>query len=497
MSTALQECVSRFGIDGSRNIVEDRHFGIVNGHLTTNVLHSNALSFRSLYAPPYASSNFAFDGWVCGEAVKTTSYSWMPFQVRRRGTVPGVEVSTVITLVEGRRALILEIKLSNGGDSRRRVPLQFDISGGLDYVTDWNFAQPVGDKPVRATVDGDVIVCRNDTGMLAVGARGLTRHGCVPLWETELDLGAGQSESFWLTLAVGEPDHALSSARELLDDPAGAVDRSSEAWAARASELLGRLPRFTASDRRLERFYDRSVLHFLLNRWHVPEFLLNPYYSTGSINGGCVVSYLWDFGEGWEVFSLVDPAAAREHIKAFLAINLTRHFAFNPISGAGWGPWYPVNQEKIVFHIYYYVLQTGDVGFLRDTVKGTSILDWVLEHALVGDRQEERANLIDYGAGNHHLELRRQHRYDHFLPDLNARRYPIYLAAETLLKLAGRKAPVDLRHRAEMLKALIHDEMWSEKDAWWFHLDPEGGRHLRFTMQLFKLIASGAITAEE
>ena len=58
-------------MDGSRNILEDRHFGIVNGRLSVSVPHSNALSLRSLYAPPYASSDSVLDGWVCGEAVRT------------------------------------------------------------------------------------------------------------------------------------------------------------------------------------------------------------------------------------------------------------------------------------------------------------------------------------------------------------------------------------------------------------------------------------------
>jgi hypothetical protein len=229
----------------------------------------------------------------------------------------------------------------------------------------------------------------------------------------------------------------------------------------------------------------------------VPEFLLHPYYSTGSVNGGCVCSYLWDFGSGWELFPLVDPDALREHIKTFLGINLTRHFAFNPISGAGWGPWYYINQEKIVFLIYYYVQLTGDKKFLQEIVGDKSILEWVINQALYGDRLEENANLIDYGNGNHHLELRREYRYDNYLPDMNARRYPVYLAAEKLCDLAEHKTEIDFRDRAEKLKQLIHDELWSEEHRWWVFLDAEKNPQLRYTLQLFKLIGSGAISDSE
>jgi len=225
--------------------------------------------------------------------------------------------------------------------------------------------------------------------------------------------------------------------------------------------------------------------------------LLNPYYSTGSVIGGCVCSYLWDFASGWELFPLVDPAALREHIKTFLKINLTRHFAFNPMSGTGWGPWYYINQEKIVFLIYYYVQSTGDKEFLQQTVEDKTIIEWVVFQALVGDRLEENANLVDYGNGNHHLELRREYRYDNYLPDMNLRRYPVYLAAEKLCALAEHQIDVDLRDRAEKLKQVIHEELWSDEHKWWFFLDSEKNKHLRYTMQLFKLIGSGAISDDE
>ncbi len=123
----FEEYKDRFGINGDVNIIEDAHFGIVNGHITTNVLHSNALSFRGLYAPPFASSNFTFDGWICGETVKTQHYSWLPFQVRRSGRVAEIEVESTFTLVSGERAFLLEIKLTNTSLEHKTVPLHFDI----------------------------------------------------------------------------------------------------------------------------------------------------------------------------------------------------------------------------------------------------------------------------------------------------------------------------------------------------------------------------------
>ena len=142
----------------------------------------------------------------------------------------------------------------------------------------------------------------------------------------------------------------------------------------------------------MEKFYNRSLVHLILNRWDVPEFVLHPYYSTGSIRGGCVTDYLWNYGEAWELLPLYDPAAHREHIKQFLKCDMTAHFAFNPVDGEAHGPWYMVNQEKIIGLVYHHVKITGDTAFLDEVVAGKTVLEHVLKNAMVRDDGRSRSN---------------------------------------------------------------------------------------------------------
>ena len=264
----------------------------------------------------------------------------------------------------------------------------------------------------------------------------------------------------------------------------------------RTLNLFAKLPRLEASDQRLVTFYNRSLLHLLLNQWKVDEFVLNPYYGTGSILGGCLANYLWDFGEPWELFPLYDPKACREHIKQFLHIDLTAHFSFDPMTGEALGPFYPVNQEKIIGLIYYYVIETGDTAFLNETVNGRKIVDWAVYQAMWGDDPGRPVALIDYGNGNHHLELRGKYRYDYYVPDLNGRRYSNYLLANELSKLAG-KVNSYLVRRAEELKALLKQKLWSQEDRWFDLITDAGVKDLRYTVQIFKLIASPVLDKEE
>ena len=298
-----------------------------------------------------------------------------------------------------------------------------------------------------------------------------------------------------MVIALGSGDEAAASVTQILADPSGAITAAQKEYARQVGEVFDRLPSLESSNAQLVRWYNRSLVHFLMNRWDVPEFVLHPYYSTGSVKGGCVANYLWNFGEVWEILPLLDAPAARSHIKQFLKCDLLKHFLFNPVTGAADGPWYMVNQEKIIGLTYYYVLLTGDTAFLDDTVDGKSIRDHMVLQAMFGDEVGKPATLIDYGPSNSHLELRRRYAYNHVMPDLNARRYANYLRAATLCDLAGKPAPF-LRERAELLKPLLKERLWDAQARWFRFEDGKGKGELRYTVQMFKPIGSGVLDKE-
>jgi hypothetical protein len=224
--------------------------------------------------------------------------------------------------------------------------------------------------------------------------------------------------------------------------------------------------------------------------------VLNPYFSTGGLRGGCVGSYLWDFSGGWQLHALAAPEATRQHIVQFLKIDLTKSFAFNPVDGCAFGPWYPVNQEKIIGLVYYYVRNSGDVGFLHEVIQGKEVWAWSVHHALVKDHPEQPVDLVDYGIdGEHHLELRRGYPYRGIMPDLNGRRYLNYLRAYELSVLAGSPCSA-LLERAEQLKILLKTHLWNTHERW-FDFISAGRRDIRYTVQMFKLFGSPVLDQEQ
>ncbi len=498
-----------FALAGRDNILAQEHFGIKGFMLTASVPYQDVLSVRGLWAPPYASADFMLDVRLAGEKVPTDDYVWNGNECRRRGALGELQVDSSLVVAMARRGGVLEFTVTNTASAAVTVPVQLVIRGGVDNVSFWEFSGP-GSSEASLTweerargwaprPDNPQLLtkCR-DGGALAVGAS-------LPLprwemlcghWEGSLTLEPGAARTVHIAFAMGEGDASEADCCALLAAGHDAVAAARRDWAEQVSLLFDRVPRLQAADPRLTRFYQRSLVGLILNQWHVPEFVLDPYYSTGGINGGCVCCYLWDFGEPWEMLPLYDPDAVRRHIRQFLAIDLTHHFAFIPVTGEAFGPWYPVNQEKIIFLIYYYVLFTGDAGFLCESVAGKTILAWVLFHATYRDHPQLPVSLIDYGKGNNHLELRGRYRYDNILPDLNARRYANYVAAYELTELAGEPAP-ELLARAAELKRLLKQLMWNSGEGWFYHLDENYTPGVCYTVQMFKPVGSAVLDEEE
>jgi hypothetical protein len=488
-----------FLLPGERNIVGESDFGIVNGFATVGTPYRNAIVISRAFVPPYGSSDFLLELWLFGQRVPVSRYEWLPFEVRREGTLKDVRVQTRTVLAPGRRAAILEIRLQNEAAHPLAVPIRFSIGGSLQYVPTWDFARPDTAKhKTVATAAGDKIILRNPDGAVVVGSDvpDLQWEPWSFQWASQTKLRPSERKVFHAVISLDQEEKAIATTGELLRAPAKWIADAAADFERRAADLFSKIPRLSASNKALEQFYNRSLLHFLLNRWEVPEFRLHPFYGTGAVLGGTLANYLWDFGEPWELFPLYDPASTKSHIKTFLSIDLAAHFSFDPMTGKGLGPFYPVNQEKIIGLIYFYVLNTGDTGFLNERVNGKTILEWAIANATWGDDLSKPVALIDYGNGNHHLELRHDLRYDYVLPDLNGRRYLNYTRAAELARMAGSDASY-LDARAKELKRLLRAELWSSGDRWFFLKTNRGVKDLRYTVQMFKLIGSPVLDPDQ
>src|SRR5690606_7358373 len=128
-------------------------------------------------------------------------------------------------------------------------------------------------------------------------------------FHAEVSLAPGEETTTAVVFAIGEKDNAVRERDEVLRDVAGHVDAARNHYIAEVKNIYTQLPRFSSDNKDLEQLYNRSQSIFITNKFNVPEFLLNPYYGTGAVKGGCTVNYLWNFGQVFQILHLLDPQA--------------------------------------------------------------------------------------------------------------------------------------------------------------------------------------------
>lgn len=491
------ELLELLALDGNRNIMKEENFGIANGYITTRVNYNDLGTISALFAPPYASSDFLLECRLFGEKPATQTYRWYPFEVERTGEINGVEVKTWVTLLKDSRSLLISFRLRNTTEKSINLPIQFALAGSLDYVQKWEFQRPSSKTKTSVNVQGNRIIGSNEHGQIILlsDLPGLNWFELGARLDTRLDLPAGKESSFHIGIEMGGANLDAAILEQVMANPEKARLAAQDEYIDRVQELFSNLPHFQADNKALENYYYRSLAVLFTNKWKVPEFTLQPYYGSGGVIGGCLGNYLWEFGLPAQLFPLIDPEASKTHIKQFLKIDITRHYLFNPMDGAAGGVWYQVNQDKIIELIYYYVLHTGDIGFLQEKVEGRTIYDHVISNALFGDDLKKPVKLVDYGdAGENHLELRRGYPYRGIMPDINGLRYLSYQRAYELSKLANK--PVnELPARAETLKGLLKQQLWS-KPHQWFYFESNGKKDIRMTNFMFMLVGTGIFDKE-
>jgi hypothetical protein len=112
-----------------------------------------------------------------------------------------------------------------------------------------------------------------------------------------ITLNPGQEITTSLTFSVENTKKAIDERTSLLANPLESVNKSMQNYVAQVKNIFLRLPTLYSDNKDLEQIYNRSLSIFITNKMEVPEFLLNPYYPTGAVKGGCLANYLYEFGQ--------------------------------------------------------------------------------------------------------------------------------------------------------------------------------------------------------
>lgn len=503
---------SPFVFHSENSILHEKDLGIAGERFSVLTPPMAAAMLQGIQNVPYCGSGFWLEVRVDGERITGRDWTWLPNAIRRSGKAGNWKVETLTLIPGGRNGCLMRLAFTNLSDCAIDAPVQVIVGGSIRKEAEWLFPiPPVGPRHFAKTqgenrpegsllhliganrdVEGGEILADDPLCLVTCTLPDMQWYAGMEIWETTRTVAPGETLEFDVSVLMEAPGAALEAeAMTFLTAPQAAEEEAAN-WLDRETQrILSRMPRFSSDKSALTALYYRSLVTYCMNRWNNPHFVIQPFYSTGSVNGGCRCSYLWDYCGGVMLHPLVDPETNRKMICMYLHADLCTSFAVTPLDGTPTGPWYHINQEKIIQMIYYHVIHTGDTQFLQETVDGRTIAQWAVFHACVGDDLSAEAELMDYGqAGDSHLELRRKYYYRGVMPDLNARRYKNFHLAYEITKMAG--CPQEfLLERAETIARKL-PSLWDE-EAKWYDFIWEGKREKRYTVQMFKFLDSPVI----
>lgn len=493
-----------FAFDGKNSILEDKDIGICADIASMLTPPSSVTAMKGFQGCPYTNTAFDFEVRVDGEKVKCDSWKWLPNAILRRGAAEQFSMESVTAVVPGIRAVVQKITVQNLTQKPLAMPLSVAYRGVTRKEESWKFGIPKPEKDCRDNYIEDnneytlSSVFEGTAYRLTTSLEDMRQFKRAYLWETEITVPAKDELTFYFSVHMGEERATLHEANAAIGNHERMLERSFDYLQTEVQRIHDNLPRLTTDDPELTNLYYRSLVTYILSRWENPDLCAIPYYSTGSVTGGCMCSYLWDYCGGLMLHPVYDPEGNKEQLRAYLRNDLTQSYALNPVTSGAVGPWYPINQEKIILMVYHHIRATGETEFLLEKVGDKTVLEWMRYHAYVCDDLTKEADLYDYGEkGNSHLELHHNGNgpYNGVMPDLNARRYLNYMRVYELTLLAGQpdeNLPKRAAALAEKLKAL-----WNEDAQWYDFIDAEGNRDTRYTVQMFKFLNSGVIGKAE
>ena len=488
-----------YAVSSKEMILQPRQVFNFSGSVTVRPdLHQ--FGFCDSYSPPFAANPFQAVWAIDNQPIQAADYTWHPAEMVATG-IPenGVSAALHITPLPAERAFVCRLVLENKGPAAFQKTLSFEMAGEIQKTDQWGWMQPVagGSAPVVQGRKNGLTFTSKESELTAVFQPSPTGFKDNKSPWFSIDLLSGRETCITAVIVLGGLGETYPKAAALLDQADDKVATAVQAWAYKIKMLRDRLPRLITGDEGLQRFYQRGLLTFLTTRWDLGGLALSPWYAESGIDGGAVCNYLWGDAYISKFLALADPVSMRALLMTSINADYSRHYAIDPLTGAGLGVGYSYDCCSMALMVYDYIAITGDIGILQETVHGEPFLDALYRYVFEQEDMSRPPVLIDYGTNENLLELHRTQAYQHYTPSPNGERLLIYRMVDEMYRWAGRKAPVDFKARGTLLRRVLMDELWDQDLKWFRCLDQERKPRVCYSIQIFDLLREELLSPEQ
>ncbi len=305
----------------------------------------------------------------------------------------------------------------------------------------------------------------------------------------EVSIAPGQTAIYWFAVKFYQPEHGApdivqQDIKERMED-AEATAREKLAWAYK------QLPKFSSSNKQLEKYYYRCMLTMLMSRYENPNYISDVFWAVGM----WPYTISWDNSYSADILAMLEPESLKGAILTdFEHVKMKRTYV--GWNGAFWDNLYIQEPFALQIMIEAYLRHTDDYSLFEEAAADATVWEWM--QRWVRELQKNYTDdlgLINVGYNTEKIIEIRTDGYNHVVPITNALTINLlYQMAEWATKNGDSKLSEKYTADADKLNDLVNEYLWNEEKGWFDNLYPDGSKGTIWTYHLFDLLDSDHLT---
>lgn len=334
-------------------------------------------------------------------------------------------------------------------------------------------------KPIDAfTIGSEVAHARVSSTIETISDKGF-----------EISIAPGKAETYWFAVKFYQPG---SGAPEVIQDDinkrmedAERVTREKLAWA------YNTLPKFSSTNKQLEKYYYRCMLTMLMSRYENPNYITDVFWAVGM----WPFTISWDTSYGSDIIAMLDPESLKNAvILDFEQVQMKKTYV--GWNGAFWENLYIQEPFALQIMIEAYLRHTNDYSIFESKAANATVWEWMQRWVTeLQTKYTDDLGLINVGYNTEKIIEIRTDGYNHAVPITNALTIDLlYQMAGWAGKMGDGKLAKKYTNDADNLKDLVNKYLWNEELGWFDNLYPDGTKGTIWTYHLFDLLDSDHLT---
>jgi hypothetical protein len=305
----------------------------------------------------------------------------------------------------------------------------------------------------------------------------------------KVNIAPGKAEIYWFAVKFYQPENGapeiVQNDIEKRMEEADKITREKLAWA------YNNLPKFSSTNKQLEKYYYRCMLTMLMSRYENPNYITEVFWAVGM----WPFTISWDTSYGSDIIAMLEA----ESLKAAILLDFEQvqmKKTYVSWNGAFWENLYIQEPFALQIMIEAYLRHTNDYSLFDAKAADATVWEWMQRWVTeLQTNYTDNLGLINVGYNTEKIIEIRTDGYNHAVPITNALTIDLlYQMANWAGKMGDAKLAKKYTKDADNLKDLVNEHLWNEELGWFDNLYPDGTKGTVWTYHLFDLLDSEHLT---